>query len=211
MPDLPFQIISLIADLAIFCFVFYYFSKLWSKEKELEQKEKKVDTDYHQIVDTALTRERKIIDDATSEADRIIAGAKHINQGVRDEVNQALQMMVADIQKQAMGAAQNFTSNYQSSLKQLSDKSLAEFQNIAGNLKLDLEKQIKQFHESLLPALEKELADYKKSRLNQIDKTVSQIVEKASQEIINKSFSPDDHVDLVKQSLEKAKKEGVFD
>ena len=104
MPSLPVQVISIIADLAIFSFVVYYFFKLWSREKELEKKENKIDTEYHQIVDTALTKERKIIEDATTEADQIIAGAKHINQGVKDEINQALQMMVVDIQKQAMGA-----------------------------------------------------------------------------------------------------------
>jgi hypothetical protein len=211
MPNLPFQVITFIADLAILIFVIYYFRKLGVKEKELEQKENKIDTQYHQVVDDALTKERKILAYATSESDEIIAQAKHVNQGVKDEVNQALQMMVVDIQKQAHDAALTFTNNYQSSLTQLSQQSLGQFQKISQDLQLDLKNQIKQFHESLLPNLEKELSEYKKTRLQQIDTTVSQIIQKASQEIINKSISLDDHKELVLKSLEIAKKEGVFD
>lgn len=211
MPALFTQIATLVADLAIVSFIIYYFLRLWTREKDLEKKEHKIDNDYHQIVDNALTKERKIIEDATTQADQIIAQANHINQGVKDEINQALQVMVVDIQKQAMETAQNFTQNYQLSLKNLAQESLGEFKNIAGNLQSDLQKQIKEFHESLLPALEKQLEEYKKTRMAQTDKTIAQIITKASQEIVNKSISLEDHKNLVIESLEKAKKEGVFD
>jgi hypothetical protein len=211
MPALPLQIMSLVADFMIFGLVVYYFIRLRNQEKELRKKETRIDTNYHQIVDDALSKERKIIDDATAEADQIIGDAKHINQGVRDEVNQALQMLVADIQKRAYEAAQDFTANYQLSLKDLSQTSLRQFQDIARSLQSDLQNQVKEFHTSLLPNLEKQLEEYKKSRLDQTEKIVTKIIERASQELINKSISLEDHKDLVRQSLEKAKKESVFD
>jgi len=211
MPALPLQIMSLVADFMIFGLVIYYIVRLRNQEKEIQKKETKIDTNYHQIVDDALSKERKIIEDATTEADQIIGEAKHINQGVRDEVNQALQMLVADIQKKAFEAAQNFTANYQLTLKDLSQTSLSQFQDIVKSLQQDLQNQIKEFHNSWLPDLEKQLEEYKKSRLEQTDKVVAKIVERASQELINKTISLEDHKDLVRQSLEKAKKEGVFD
>jgi hypothetical protein len=211
MPDLPFQIINILTSLAIFVFVGYYFFKLGKREQELDKKEGKLDTDYHQIVDNALTKERKILEDATVEADQIIAGAKNISKSVRDEVNQALELMVVDIQKEAFDTAKNFITNYQLSLKQLSVESLAEFQTIIKDLKTDLQKQVQEFHTALLPALQTELAAYKQSRMDQTNVLVTQIVTRASAEIMNKAISLEDHQSLVTDSLEKAKKQGAFD
>ncbi len=74
-----------------------------------------------------------------------------------------------------------------------------------------MRQQSKAIQESMLPALQKELEAYKAMRLKETEQTVQRIVQKASQEILNKSLSLDDHQNLVIQSLEKAKKEGVFE
>jgi hypothetical protein len=211
MLSLPLQIIQIVVDLTIFVFICYYFFHLRAKEAELTKKEGKIDTDYHQIVDTALAKERKILEDATSEADQIIQGARTVSQSVKDEVSRALQLMVVDIQKEAMDTAKNFTSNYQLSLKQLSTQSTNDFQEIVKGLKADLQAQISQFHQTLLPALEKELADYKGARLAQTESMVTAIIKKAAPEILNRSLSLEDHRSLVIESLEKAKKAGAFD
>ena len=211
MPTLPLQTIQVVADLAIFFFIGYYFLKLRAKEAELDKREGKVDADYHQIVDTALAKERKILEDATAEADQIIAGARHVSQSAKDEVSRALQLMVVDIQKEAMDTAKNFTSNYQLTLKQLSAQSTTDFQEIVKGLKNDLQIQIQQFHQNLLPVLEKQLEDYRTARLAQTEKMVTSIVQKAAPEILNRSLSLEDHRSLVLESLEKAKKAGAFD
>ncbi len=211
MPDLPLQIIGLITDLLFFLFIGYYFFRFRAKESELSEKEDKIDTDYHRIVDTALAKERKILEDATSEADQIIAGAQHINQTVKDEINQALQAMVADIQKEAFTTAQNFTTDYQLSLKQAATQSLADFKNIISTLEEDLKNQLSDVRGTLLPNLEKELNDYKQTRFNQIEDQVAKVIQTAAPEIFNRTISLDDHKDLVIESLAKAKKAGVFD
>jgi hypothetical protein len=59
--------------------------------------------------------------------------------------------------------------------------------------------------------MQKELDGYKQSRINQIEQMISRVIQEASQEILNKSISVDDHQKLLMESLEKAKKEGVFD
>ncbi|HSW88925.1 MAG TPA: hypothetical protein VLG12_07215 [Candidatus Saccharimonadales bacterium] len=207
---LPFQIITIVADLLIFIFIGYYFFKFSKKEKEIEQKESKIDTNYHQIVDDALSKERKIIDDATHEADQIIAGAHYLNQASKETVDQALQIMISDIQKEAADTSRNFMTNYQASLQQITVHSIAELQNIVKGLETDLQKQIKEFHETMLPKMEKELEEYKQVRLKQTDQTITNVVQKVSQEILNKSLSLDDHQHLLVESLEKAKKEGAF-
>src|SRR5438105_5762716 len=143
MPAQLFQVITLLADLAIFIFVAYYLLKLRTKEKTLERKEGKIDTNYHQIVDDALSKERKIIDDATHEADQIITGAHYIKHASKEAVDEALQRAVDDIQKEAAANAQVFTNSYQDSLKQLSTQSLQDYQNVIKELEANLQKQIK--------------------------------------------------------------------
>ncbi len=211
MPNLPFQIITTTADIAVFVFVIYYLWRVHKKEKTLEKKENKVDTQYHQIVDDALSRERKILEDATSEADQIITSAEYVNKNSTEEVNQALHVLVTDIEKEAVETAKEFTSSYSSSLKQLTGESLTEFQTIIKELVADLQRQTLEFRQTMLPQLEKELEAYKENRMKQADELTMKIIQKASQDIFNKSISSDDHQKLVMDSLEKAKKEGVFE
>ena len=211
LPTLIFQITGFVINLIIALFVIYYLVKLRAKEKEVEKKVEKADTSYHQIVDDALSKERKILDDATSEASHIISDAQYVNSSSKQTVEQALHKLVADIQNDASGAAEEFKKSYKASLEQIATSSLTGFQNISKEIQNDLEKQIKLFHDTLLPSLQKELDGYKQERLKQTEQTIIRIIQKASQEIFNKSISFEDHQKLMLDSLEKAKKEGMFD
>lgn len=181
------------------------------KEKDLEKRERKVDTSFHEIVDDALSRERKILEDATSEADKIIDDANYVNKNSKEEVDQALQKMEASIKQETLTTAQTFIKSYHSSLQQISGQSIADFEKVSKEMQTDLKKQIQEFHEHLLPQLEKDIEEYKASRMKQVEGTISQIIQKVAQEVFGKSISIDDHHKLIADSLEKAKKEGVFD
>ena len=204
-------IITLASSIFIFVFVFYYIITLRDREKRVEKKENAIDSDYHHVVDEALSKERKIIEDATSEADQIIKQSQFLNQSSKQEIDNAIKAVVAEIQKEGGAIANDFTKEYSISLKSLSGESLKEFQNIMNQLQADLKKQNKNFQDTLIPEIEKEIEEYKKTRMQEIDKTVNEIVQKAAQEILNKSMSLSDHQNVVIQSLEKAKKEGVFE
>lgn len=211
LPVTFIQGLTIVADLVIFIFAGYYFLKLRSKEKKIEQTETKVDTNYHQIVDDALSKERKILEDAAMEADRIVTNAQYVQQTSKEAIDQALSELVKQIQAESVDTATKFMADYSASLKQLATTSLTDFQNAALGLSADLQKQIKDFRATLLPDLEKELEEYKKMRLKQTDETITKIVERASREFFNKSVSLGDHQKLLSDSLEKAKAEGVFD
>jgi hypothetical protein len=217
MPNL-LQITNLAADIIIIYFVGYYLLKFTKKEKQLEEKEKKleekqgkIDIDYHQVVDNALSKERKILGDATDEAETIITKTQFVSQESKEVVNKALQGMVTDIQKEADDIGRQFIVDYKNYLAKLSATSLGDFENIAKEFGTDLERQIKEFRKTLLPSLEKELEDYKQERLKTVDKAVNVIIQKVSQKALNKSIPPEDHNNLIMESLGKAKKEGIFD
>jgi hypothetical protein len=211
LSNLPLQLLSILANVGIIIFVAYYFLELRHREKTIKMKEKKIDGDYHKIVDDALAKERKIIEDATTEADEIIAGTQYATQASKESVDQALRKMVTDVEKEAVETDQDFVKTYQVSLKQAANQSLNDFTHIIKALENDLQKQTKEFRETMLPRMEKELEEYKQMRLKEVDKTITIILQKVSQEILNKSISLDDHQNLLIQALEKAKKEGAFD
>lgn len=233
MPALVIQFLDVFASLFILVFVGFYLFSLNRKEKTLHKREVQIDTEYHQIVDNALAKERKILEDAALEAQKIIADAHHTSQTTSAAVDQALQKMltdiqtmshsstgivdqslkkaVADAQQQADATTNGMMNTYTKSLQELTTTSLTDFQHIIKGLETDLQKQIAAFHTSLLPNLEKELEEYKKARMKETEQTIARVVQKASQEILNKSISLEDHQTLLIQSLEKAKKEGIFD
>ena len=202
--------IVLASNLIILCFITYYLVSLKNTKKRVEKKENEIDSNYHHVVDEALSKERKILDDATNEADQIISNAKYLTNEEKQEIDNTIKNLVINLQKEGEAISHSFTSEYSASVKQMSTESLTEFKNIMIELQTGLRAQIQQFNQSLLPQAEKEIETYKASRMQEIDKAVTQIIQKASQDIFNKSISTQDHEKLIMESLEKAKKEGLF-
>lgn len=244
MPALLFQVITVVFDLCVIVFVVFYVVSLRKREKELDRRESKVNTDYKQIVGTGQAQENQILQTAmnessqimqiaTHQANQILSGAQYLSQTTKATLDSALQRMVVDVQnagsnskisldqalqkiivnvhKEAFDTGQNVTDSYHSSLKQMVTISLTDFQNVTSNLELELQKQIKDFRNTLLANLEKEVEEYKLQKIKRIDQVSVGIVQKVAQEVMNKSLTTEDHEALVIRSLDKAKKEGVFD
>ena len=170
-----------------------------------------MDTDYHRIVDDALSKERKILEDASNEADQIINQTNYVSQESKESLDQALSRMASDLQTGALHTSQSFLEYYYNSLKHISAQSLNEYQTTIKKFEQDLHKQAEDFRQAVLPNMEKELAEYKQARLKEAEKMIRQIVAQASQEVMNKSITLEDHQKLVLEALEKAAKEGIFD
>lgn len=211
LPATLFQILTIAADLVLFLFVWYYIWELRAKEKAIEKERLKTDTNFHHVVDDALSKERKILDDATKEASKIISDTKFLANSSQQTVGQALEKMEGDIEKQAESASDEFSKTYSASLQKLASQSLANLHAITQTMEQEMEKQSKAYRDSLLPRLEKDLEDYKKLRLQQADRAITHVIQEVAQQILNKSLSIEDHQRLLVESLEKAKKEGVFD
>lgn len=186
-----------------------------------------------QIIEGAVAESSQIMQIATHQANQILSGAQYLSQTTKASLDSALERMVVDVQtassnskitldqalqkivvnvhKEAFDAGKDVTNSYQASLKHMVNISLSGFQNVTSELELDLQKQIKEFRQSLLNNLEKEIDQYKAAKIKRIDQVSISIAQKVSQEVLNKSLTMEDHESLVIKSLEKAKKEGVFD
>lgn len=244
MPNLLFQVITVVFDLCVIIFVVFYVLNLRKKEKELESRENRVSSDFKQLLTNSQVQERQIIQTAmdesnrmmqiaTHQANQILSGTQFLSQTTKATLDAALQRMIVDVQnagsntkisldtalqkiavdvhKEAFAAGKDVTDSYQATLKKLADNSLSGFQNVTNELEVDLQRQIKEFRTHLLANLEKEIEDYKAAKIRRIDQVSVGIAQKVAQEVLNKSLTPEDHQNLVFRSLEKAKKEGVFD
>lgn len=244
MPTLLYQVISIVFNLIIVIFVAFYIISVRNREKEVNKKENKIDSDYQQYVASGMTRERQILENAvnqssqimqiaTHQANQILAGTQYLSQTTKATLDNALNRMVVDVQnagssskisldnalqkivvdvhKEAFDTGREFANSYNSSLKQLTSASLTGFQNVTSELELDLQKQIKDFRQTLLTNLEKEIDQYKEAKMRRIDQASIGIVQRVAQDVLNKSLTIEDHENLVVRALERAQKEGVFD
>jgi hypothetical protein len=210
LPTTVIQIVTILADLVIFVFVCYYLWELRAKEKLLEKEQKETDTSYHHVVDDALAKERKILEDAAFSSSQIIAGTKYVTSSSKESLDEAIQKMEGTLTHELGNTSGEFSKSYSTSLQHLATQSLTDFQNVVKTMEADLQKQTKDFGATMLPSLEKELEEYKKLRLQQADRTITHVIQEVSQEILNKALPLDDHHQLLIEALEKAKKEGVF-
>jgi hypothetical protein len=211
LPTIFFQLFTIAADVAIFGFIWYYLWDMHGKEKQVDEIRKKTDENYHHVVDEALAKERKILDDATTEAAQIITKTEFLTEESTTNLKDSLQKLESALEKDAGNTTHEFTKTYATSLQKLAAESLKEFQTITKNMEVDLQNQTKNYRDSMLPKLEKDLEEYKTMRMQQAERTITHVIQEVSQEILNKSLSIDDHERLLMESLEKAKKEGAFD
>lgn len=186
-----------------------------------------------QLLENAANQSNQIMQVATHQANQIIAGTQYISQaskatldaalqrmvvdaqntGANSKIalDQALQKIIVDVHKEAFDSGQQVANSYNSSLKQISSNSITSFQTITSSLELELQQQIKDFRTHLLANMEKEVEEYKAMRLQRIEQASTTLIQRVAQETMNKTLSLDDHQNLLVQSLEKAKKEGIFD
>lgn len=210
LPTTVIQLVTILADLVIFVFVCYYLWELHAKEKLMEKEKAETDTNYHHVVDDALAKERKILDDAAFSSSQIIAGTKYVTSSSKQSLDEAIQKMESNLTSELGNTSGDFTKTYAASLQHLTNQSLSDFQNIVRSMQTDLQRQTQDFSATMLPGLEKELEEYKKIRLQQADRTITHVIQEVSQEILNKALPLEDHHQLLIEALEKAKKEGVF-
>jgi hypothetical protein len=209
LPEM-YQIITLTANLSTFIFIAYYLVTLHAREKEAEKKQKKIDGEYHHVVDEALSKERQIIGDATNEADKILMETQLMSESSQSSVDQALAALMTDLKKDSTTAAETYRNAYRDSLKHITDQSLHDFEAISQEMHTSLQKQVTSFHEAMLPALEKELATYKETRMQETETLIKQIVQQVTREMLSKTLTMEDHEKVLLASLEKAKQKGMF-
>lgn len=186
-----------------------------------------------QIVQGAYSQSNQIMSIATHQANQILAGAQYLSQttkatletslqkmvvdtqnageNAKITLDQALQKIITDVHREAFDTGKKVTDDHEEKLKQIATNSISGFQNVTNELEIELQKQIREFRQEVLANIEKEVQEYKEAKMRRVDQASVILVQRVSQEVLNKSLTVNDHENLVIRSLDKAKKEGIFD
>lgn len=218
MPALYLPVIIATFNLMVLSVLGFYMWTLQKERKELEkhkkelsEKERELESGYRQIIENALAKERKIIEEATAQARSILSNTQSLSSASKDDLDKALQKMIYDVQNYAATSSNNLLNDYKNYLDKIAEKTLMDFQSNTKRFEDDMQKKMQDFRDTLLPGIQKELDEYKNKRFQEADKVVNEIIKRVTQKVINKSLSPEDHKQLIIDSLEKCRKEGIFD
>lgn len=97
--------------------------------------------------------------------------------------------------------------------KDLSSSALTEVATFRGSLQKDLINSQAALSSAVnegYKKIEEEMSKYRQIRLNQVDETIFEILREVTQKIIGRAVSFEEHEELVKKSLEEAKRQNVF-
>lgn len=165
----------------------------------------------------AHAKSQKIIEDATDKARQIITSAEEQKKNDLDEV-----------QKQIEKAQKENYKIYKDSVSKIQDESMKLLQNVPEYIKALLSKEIMQVQENLVSEIrvahenakdvitqaykkaDDEVEEYKKVRMDALDKTIISIVQQISRKVLNKEIEAVEHEKLVIKALEEAKRQNVF-
>jgi hypothetical protein len=210
LPVSVIQFVTVIADIAILIFVFFYILSLRKKEKLIDKEKADADANFQKTVEDSLSKEKKLLEDAAFASNQIITETKYVTDSSKAALEEALQKMEHSLEDEANLSTKDFSKTYSASLQHIATQSLSEFQSIIHSMEQELQRQTNDFSATMLPELQKELDSYRQMRLQQADRTINHVIQEVSQEILNKALSIEDHQQLLIEALEKAKKEGIF-
>ncbi len=214
-------VITIFALSLVLIVVTIAFAKLLNKSNE-----------YHSELDKLKEENRnqavKIIDDANNKALDIVQKANLFVNASQDEFNSHLKNITENQLQSFEKATSDFIKMYGKVLIDLKSKNIEVFQNISKNIETNTLEEIRKFKQTIEQetiSSEQELkkkvdADYlmakndvnkyKEEKLKEVDEKIYEILEKVSKEVIGKAINISEQGELITESLESAKKEGVF-
>lgn len=180
-------------------------------------------------LDETRNRAVKIIDEANSKALDIIHKANLFANITSDTFNKELKTVTQLELKSFEKATSDFIRVYEAMLNELRVKNVEIFQNVSKNIEINTLEEIKKFkgvieqetissekmvkkkidHEYSLA--KKDIDAYKQNQLDMMDAKIYEILETVSKLVLGKTINLSEHEALIIESLEKAKKEAIFD
>lgn len=180
------------------------------------------------LLDEARNKAVKIIDDANNKALDIVNKVALSTDVVSENFNREISHISSSQIKEFEKATSDFIKLYSQILQDLKIKNIEVFQTTSKDIETNTMEEIKNFKESMqklttlsqeevkgkinsdYEAAKKEIEGYKKEELQRIDLGIYELLEKTAKLVLGKALSLSEHEDLIEESLEKAKKEGIF-
>jgi hypothetical protein len=223
-PIIFFDLVAAILILAVaFIIVIFYLAKI---TRFLNASPEIRDNAYS--LDTARTKAIKIIDDANKQAldivNKITLSSDVASESFKQEIMRVSSAQLEEFEQRTS----EFTKAYLQVLQDLKTKNIEVFQNVSKDIETNTMAELQNFKQSMqnltifsekevkkkvdidYETVRKEIENYKKEEFARINSRIYEFLETTAKLILGKALSISDHEDLIKKSLEKAQKEGVF-
>lgn len=208
---LGFGILAIMAVI-LFGLDIYYLAKRSKKEKEEK------DVISLKFSEGFLLELEKMINQETKKA------ISEISQKIADEVIESYKEQIAVFSQEAENKIANWdeiTNNeilkFSNTCSQAEDSILQGAKKRTDELSKGLDEKIGRIYQMATKSInqkiaqtEKNIEDYKKEKLKEIDQKIYQIIEDVAKKTIGKAIDLSTHEELVLQALEKAKKEKIL-
>ena len=228
-PIIFFDLVITIAILSITIIIVVVYFLRSIKKSQLYEIENSNSRNDSSSLNEARNKALRIIDQANNKALDIIQKANLFITVKNDSLNKELKAVAQKEIKLFEKQTSDFIKSYTDVLDDLKSKNIEIFQSISRNIEKSTIDEIKKFnidigHQAIssqkmlekkiddgYTLAKKEIDEYKQAKLSIVDQKIFEIIERVSKLVIGKAISPSDHETLVIDSLEKAKKEAVFD
>lgn len=201
LPDIPVSIIfyGLVLLIAILAVVLLGIS--WSMQKLAERyyhlKEKRT------AATQALKHANEVLAAARTDAAKIVRDASHLSRDFTSQFDRDLREVREENSKKLEGLMQ-----------EMRGRTITEIQSVSEYIKRRIEKELTEASEVLnqevikaQEQIQKDVAEYKNSRMTTIDSEVKSAVDEAAQRVLGGSIEPSRHEELAQKAIEDAKRQ----
>jgi len=205
-----FGLFGLLANIFIWCFLF-------ARERRLKRAEDRFRKKAGHIIARADQESLAIIGEASHTASQLLSQTEMVDQNVQEELTKSFHHLLS---VNATKLSQELTSLVNSNrevseaaLKELLLQNTQSIQSYIGSLKSQDQALHTSLQEKLNLAYAKalnEVEDYKQAKIAAIDKSLNQLLAQIVEEFFREHLELPNQEKLVFESLERAKKEGVF-
>lgn len=165
----------------------------------------------------ALERSQKIIDRSIVEASAIISKAQVLEEEVKSKISQStdeISETQKDVYKKVLEEVKNqlyeVVQKASYDIKQDAQEEIASFANSVREETIATETEVKSKISEEYANLERDLEEYKRSKMAETAEAVEKLVKEVSKKVFSESLTNENHKDLILRALEEAKRNNVF-
>jgi len=180
--------------------------KLELSDNEIDLLFKETKIKLRSITDTASKSARELLTNARFFTDKQL-------RGFEEEVNKATRMYLNLYQRTLEDIERETAKNISEIPGRISDNLSADLRGVGEQFRQDVLKITEKVREDVEQAyknVEIDVEEYKKARLSQIDKGISELILQIARKVLAKEINKDEHEKLVMKALDDAKKSGMF-
>lgn len=200
-----------------------------AKEKELDSQRAIMRERAMALVTDAREKSLKIIEDANKTAAGIIEQATITSQFSEKELGEKLKAIQEEQSEKLKEQTSDFLAQFHATLENLKQEDVASLQSASQQIQtqalsqvdafkhsieeetVESEQKIAQEMEKQYSVVKQELETYKQKKMKQIDDSIYTILMFVTKEILGKSLNIEDQEELVRKTLDEAKKKGDFE